>query len=281
MRFDFFTFGGGQYWEDVFFYQKWRIQRNYSKKYYRLLDPWDIRRFSGTFEECRRAFIEQISIHEIARQKGHMIIMLHGLGDTKNIFKPLWRKALDEGFMAAAINYPSRLKHMDSHVRQLEFLLDNLEDVEKVSFVAKGIGGLVLRKLMAKASPWQEKLKIGRIVQVGTQNKSSELLEKMSEHWIFRWLLGPMLSEVRSEAMPKIPEFKKNREFGVISTDYAFRDFTFLLPRAWKEVLPQPKDCALKGEKERIYIRCARFNPFKSRKIVNATINFIKKGTFN
>ena len=47
MRFEFFTMGGSQLWEDVFFYQKWRIQRNYRTKEYRLLDPWDIQRHTA------------------------------------------------------------------------------------------------------------------------------------------------------------------------------------------------------------------------------------------
>ena len=60
MKFNFFTFGGSVFWEDVFFYQKWRIQRNCCTKKYRLLDSWDIRRASGTFEDCQKAFIKYI-----------------------------------------------------------------------------------------------------------------------------------------------------------------------------------------------------------------------------
>ena len=56
----FYTMGGGHFWEDVFFYQKWRIQRNYISKKCRLLDNWDISRFEGSFEECRKSFIQYI-----------------------------------------------------------------------------------------------------------------------------------------------------------------------------------------------------------------------------
>ena len=68
MRFDFFTLGGSQFWEDVFFYQKWRIQRNYKTKQYRLLDNWDIRRAEGRFENCRRAFLKYIEVFQLSRQ---------------------------------------------------------------------------------------------------------------------------------------------------------------------------------------------------------------------
>lgn len=121
MGFEFFTFGGSQFWADVFFYQKWRIQRNCVSKSYRLLDSWDIVRHRGTFEECRKAFVNYIDIYELPRQSGPMIVMLHGFGENKNIFKPLWRKALDRGYMAVAVNYPSMQCNIESHVRQLIF----------------------------------------------------------------------------------------------------------------------------------------------------------------
>ena len=87
MKFNFFTFGGSQFWEDVFFYQKWRIQRNYHSKIYRLLDNWDIKRAEGSFEQCRKAFVKYIEVYEIPRQSGELIILLHGLGNTKNVFQ--------------------------------------------------------------------------------------------------------------------------------------------------------------------------------------------------
>ena len=60
MSFDFFTFGGNRNWGDIFFYQKWRIQRNINAKEYRLLDPWDISRKDGSFEECRKKFVDYV-----------------------------------------------------------------------------------------------------------------------------------------------------------------------------------------------------------------------------
>ena len=113
MKFNFFTFGGAFFWEDVFFYQKWRIQRHCGTKTYRLLDSWDIRRASGTFEECQKAFIKYIDRYEITKQQGKLIVLLHGYLDGKNIFKPLWRKLVLTNATVAAINYPSLFSCQD------------------------------------------------------------------------------------------------------------------------------------------------------------------------
>ena len=280
MNFDFFTFGGGQFWEDVFFYQKWRIQRNYNSKKYRLLDPWDIRRHKGSFEECRKAFIKFIEIYEISRQHGHMVIMLHGLTDSKNIFKPLWRAVLAEGYMAAAINYPSTRKQIDAHIRQIDFLLNNLEDITEISFITKGCGGLILRKLLNYRSPWHEKIKISRIVQISPPNQGSAFLEKLSKFAIFRWIFGPMLEEASYERAVKLPLLPKKVKAGIIFCDHPINRISQFLPKSFKKLLPVAKEADLEGVSDKIHVKNIKFNILENKKTIDATVNFLKRGTF-
>lgn len=280
MKYDFFTFGGGQFWEDVFFYQKWRIQRNYKNKGFRLLDPWDIRRFEGSFEDCRRAFVKFVSVYQLARQKGKMIIMLHGLAETKNIFKPLWRKALSEGFMAAAINYPSTQKHIESHVKQLCFLLDHLEDVQEVSFVTDGVGGIILQRLLESEGEWKKKLRIGRAVMVSPPNRGSLLLTKLSKYAIVRKLLGPISGELNPENMPKSYKLFPKIEIGVIATRNDKGAFYKFIPESLCKYFYSKRDSESNQVKETVVIGDNRLNHFKNPRIVNACINFLKNGKF-
>lgn len=260
----FFTFGGGQFWEDVFFYQKWRIQRNYKDNIYRLLDPWDIRRGEGTFEECRKLFLHFVEVYQLSRQRGHMIIMLHGLGDSKNIFKPMWRKAIKEGYLAAALNYPSTLKNTDGHVRQLDFMLNHLEDVSTVSFITKGSGGIVLRKLMSLDTEWKKKLKIGRVVQVCPPNLGSRIFYKLAGYSIFKYILGPMLSEITPSKSKHWPSFPEGIDAGMI---------------VYNNLFAKENESFLQNT-DKIYISNMHYNPFKNSEIVDAAINFIKSGMF-
>ena len=207
--------------------------------------------------------------------------MLHGLGDSKNIFKPLWRAVLKEGMMAAAINYPSTRKRIDSHVRQLDFLLNHLEDVQEVSFVTKGVGGIVLRKLMALESPWQTKLKIRRIVQVCPPNQGSKLFAKLEKYSFFRWLLGPILKEVSPNNMIFIPNFPKGTEFGIIATDFPGKNLTNMLSESLKKSLPTPGESDLEGAKEVIHVSNVNYNVFNNDKVVKACVKFLTKGKFN
>lgn len=280
MGFEFFTFGGSQFWADVFFYQKWRIQRNCVSKSYRLLDSWDIVRHRGTFEECRKAFVNYIDIYELPRQSGPMIVMLHGFGENKNIFKPLWRKALDRGYMAAAVNYPSMQCNIESHVRQLIFLLNNMEDTEEVSFVSSGVGGILLRKLFSINAPWQQKLRIGRIVQVCPPNHGCRLIHKLSRNPLTRWIFGPMTEELSEENIAKIPGFPPEVEVGIIYCRIPNKGFYAWLPERIHKLLPDKNESKLAGATDFIEISNSQRNVFKNRSVVSAVMNFIDLGRF-
>lgn len=279
MRFDFFTLGGSQFWEDVFFYQKWRIQRNYKTKQYRLLDNWDIRRAEGNFENCRRAFLKYIEVFQLARQKGHMVIMLHGLGESKNIFKPLWRQVTQNGYMAAAVNYPSTRKRIDGHLRQLDFFMNHLEDVQEVSFVTHGIGGLILRKLLALDSPWQHRLKVRRIIEVNPPNQGSAFLCLLGKYRFFQWLLGPILKDLTPAAAEKIPLFENPQQIGIINCASPLQKMSFLFPGGWRKALNN-NEAKLNGVKQIITIKTMRPNPFKNEEIVKRCVKFLNQGKF-
>ena len=280
MKDDFYTFGGSHFWEDVFFYQKWRIQRNYITKKCRLLDNWDIRRHEGSFEECRRAFIKYIEAYEIARQKGHMIIMIHSLGQSKNIFKPLWRKALANGFMAAAVNYPSSQKELEAHVKQFHFFLDHLEDVDTVSFVTLGAGNAVLQKLFAEEAEWQKKLKLGRAVEIVPYTYGSELLDTLSRSKLFGFIIGPMGQDLAADKMRKLPPLTKI-ETGIILSNKFWLER--LLEKVTGSKMSEHYIDEIKEDTkaaEIIEIKDHHCNIFKNDKISNAVINFLKNGKF-
>lgn len=277
----FYTCGGGHFWEDVFFYQKWRIQRNFTTKKCRLLDNWDISRHEGTFEECRKAFIKYIEAYEIGRQKGHMIVMLPGLGESKNIFKPLWRESIkDNQFMAAAVNYPTTQKGIGGHVRQLEFFLNHLEDVDQVSFVTHGIGSIVLRALLTLNSDWKQRMKIGRIVEVQPMNHGSRLLAKLSRNKFFDFVLGPMAGEVTPGKIEQLPQLPRGIETGIILCSSWFTKLAEALTGTKMPYISPEQEKLTSGAKEVVEVRNFKSNIFKNPEICKGIVRFLKDGHF-
>lgn len=280
MNDDFYTMGGGHFWEDVFFYQKWRIQRNFVTKKCRLLDNWDIRRHEGTFEECRKAFVKYIDAYQLARQKGHMIIMIHSLGQSKNIFRQLWREALKNGFMAAAVNYPSSQKSLDAHVKQFHFFLDHLEDVDTISFVTYGAGNTICQRLLNEQAPWQSRLKLARVVEVCPYVGGNKLLDLLSRNKFTSFILGPMANDLTDEKIKKLPRIT-NMETGVVMAEKSWLKKILemlLLSSQAKYSVDQIKQST--GAKAVKFIKNHRLNVFNNKDVCRSVVRFLKNGKF-
>ena len=278
--FEFFTLGGSQRWEDVFFYQKWRIQRNYKTKEYRLLDNWDIRRETGSFDECYKTFLNMIEIYQLSRQRGHMVIMLHGIAQSKNIFKPLWREVTKYGFMVAALNYPSTYKKIDSHIRQLDFFLNHLEDVKEISFVTYGSGALVLRKLLYFDADWKRKIKLKKIIEINPPSKGSNFWENLSKYKWAKKLFGPIIGDLTPRGAQKIPEYDNKLKVGIIYATTWWIKLCEYLPLRIRKFLPFYEEYGHGNIKDIIKISSKTFSILSGPDVASKCIKYLKRGEF-
>lgn len=277
MSLDFFTFGGAFFWEDVFFYQRWRIQRHCLTKIYRLLDSWDIRRASGSFEDCKTAFVKYINSHEIKRQRGKMVILLHGFLDSKNIFKQLWRKFVLIDSTVAALNYPSLFKSSEASAQQLLFFLNHIDDITEISFVTKGIGNLVLQKaLNAPLSQqlFRNNMRIGNIVEINPISEHCLLCDFLVKFKFFKFIFGPALQDmttVRLKLLPNLPPQLNSLRI------YSYSKL-FKITLAVLKKLHFPIEETFPEDRNSIFIEGDTFHLLKNEEILNKTVHFIKNG---
>lgn len=280
MTFPFFTLGGKQFWEDVFYYQKWRIQRHYRSKKYRLLDNWDIRRAEGSFEDCRTAFVRFIEACELPRQSGELVILIHGLGGTKSSFKPLWKYLSQNGYNVAAVNYPSTRKPLDTHVQQLDFFLSHIEDIDKVSFITKGAGCLILRQLLTNNVNWYDKFKIGNIVNINPINCGSSIFDVLSKNRFFKFILGPMLSDCTPQKVLNMPRYSSDIKTGTIFCE-TYKD------KIARPIIEKYKSIPLKGDitetdfsTKHITIKNAGRDIFTNKQVLKNCLQYLREADF-
>ena len=277
MRFDFFTFGGSIFWEDVFFYQKWRIQRHCFTRKYRLLDSWDIRRARGSFEACQKAFIKFIECYEITKQPDRMVVLLHGYGDGKNIFKPLWRKLILTNSTVAALNYPSLFHSSLSSAHQLLFFLNHSTDISEVSFVTRGAGNLVLQQLLnlpEESQTFKNKMRVRNIVEINPIVKENLICEFLSRFRIFRFLLGPMLVEFTEKSVKKLPELPKQYKVLKIFSD----SIIYQLYLKFLIICHFPIEREKYKKADTLYINGSTFFTLNNEEVLNNTVKFINNG---
>lgn len=277
MSFSFFTFGGSLFWEDVFFYQKWRIQRHCFTKKYRLLDSWDIRRASGTFDVCQKAFIKYIESYEIPKQSNSMVILLHGYMDSKNIFKPLWRKFNLTNMSVAALNYPSLFRNSLASAHQLLFFLNHMENIEELSFVTKGCGNLVLRKtldLPIEMQTFRNNTRILNIVEVNPVLKGNILCDFLNRYKILRAIFGPMTFDMTEKGIKSLPGIAS--EINKL-TIFSKSIVKILFDNILKTYHFSEEDKKIK-EKNVVYLKKHYFNVMANEEVLNCVVKFINNG---
>jgi pimeloyl-ACP methyl ester carboxylesterase len=189
------TLGGVQLWGDELWYLNWRIQRHVATGHCRLLDPENHREDWGTFEQCA-ARLEQIKREKnLPPLHGRVVVLLHGLGGWHSTMQPLasYLEA-NSTFQAVNLTYPSTRCDVVAHARQLASVIDHLQGVEEIDFVAHSLGNVVLRRYLAdQTDPAKGRTpdpRIKRIVMLGPPNHGSERAGQWSDNELFVAVLG-------------------------------------------------------------------------------------------
>lgn len=278
MTFHFFTMGGKQYWEDVFYYQKWRIQRHFRTHKYRLLDQWDICRESGSFESCRKKFVKAIDVYEIEPQKGSLVVLLYGLGKNKNIFRPLTEAMDKEDVSFVVMNYPSRKKNFKEHLQQLDFFLTHLEGITSISFITEGSGCLLLRHFLSSDLVQNKKINIGKVININPINKGSETYSFLSRFKIFNFVLGPCLKECTPSAVQKLPALPDNVPLGLIFCDTYYQKILASFVHRYQEIDIPSEIKETDFSNSYIYIKNNHFNIMNNKNLIFSCLQFLREG---
>ncbi len=169
------TLGGKQIWADNFIYAGWRIQQNVYTDHFRLLDDRDIRRAWGDEAACREAFEVARIEKKLHQPSPHAVILLHGIGRSKETFGKMASAARAAGYTVIDVNYPSTRRPLQAHADQLATIVESLEDIETVSFITHSMGGIVLRAYFQHHRDWPEGLTLKRAVMLGPPNNGSNM----------------------------------------------------------------------------------------------------------
>jgi pimeloyl-ACP methyl ester carboxylesterase len=216
------TLGGKQLWADELHFHKWRIQRNAFTGHCRLLDGANFRQAWGTFEECRER-LEQIKRERnLPPMQGKAVILLHGLFRTRTALRKLANYLEREGgYSTFCVSYPSTRGDVDVHATALAKLIDHLDGIEEINFVAHSLGNLVVRRYLAthtnpvtgeKPDP-----RLRRMVMLAPPNNGAKLAKIAARTGLFSITAGRSGSQISTwtELSQQLatPEF----EFGIIA----------------------------------------------------------------
>lgn len=208
------TLGGRQFWGDVQFFDRWRIQRNVFTGHYRLLDEHDWRHASGTLEDCQQKLAEIRRERNLPPMSGHGVILLHGIIRSSKSIYTVADQLRTDGFTAFPMEYPSTQISIPDAAEQLDSVIKNLEGIEQISLVGHSMGGLIIRAWFAK----HHDPRIQRVVMMGTPNYGAEMADLLRRNILFRTVLGRAGQQLVTDTQGLIPTLPTPPcEFAVIA----------------------------------------------------------------
>lgn len=181
------TMGGMQLWTDETLQGGWRVQRHVGTGHCRLLDNNDIRQAWGMDDDCEAARTVRSARGEIGANPVRMTLLVHGLGGFGWTFRDMKPALQAAGIAAEHWNYASTRGGLPDHVAAFHAMMNGLDGVEEISFVAHSLGGLLLRQALAdEAQPWRQRIKVTGLVMIGTPNQGASLADRFHDDSWFK-----------------------------------------------------------------------------------------------
>lgn len=128
-------------------------------------------------------------------------MLLHGLGRTAASMLPLGWRLERAGFRVAREGYSSTRQGIAASVAEVRRALERLDGV--LDIVGHSLGGLIAAAILRTPGG----LGVGRIVQIGSPNLGSPLVDRVGGLWPVRQVCGPAMEELtaRDGRLPPDP----------------------------------------------------------------------------
>ena len=184
------------------------------------------------------------------------------------------------GYTVLNVAYPSRSANIESLVKSTiprALGHETLAKCSHIHFVTHSMGGLLVRAFCAA----QREPRMGRVVMLGPPNQGSEVVDHLG-HWrIFRWLNGPAGSELGT-GKDQLPQTlgPVTFELGVIAGDRSINWINSALIPGPDDGKVAIKATAVDGMSDHLTVHAAHPFLMRDRKAIQATIRFLKTGTF-
>ena len=195
------TLGGRFTFSDEAVYQGWRVQKSAVVGHYRLLTPDDRRHTFGTLEHCLET-LEKIKIEKsLPPMPKEVVIVVHGLGASRQWMDSLSEYLSEDGGLSVVnVGYPSTMNDIGEHANSLTSVIQHLEGVEKVNFVAHSMGNIVIRHCLNDLASLpvsvQPKITYGRFVMMAPPNHGAVAANKLADNKLAQLFGGEAVQQL-------------------------------------------------------------------------------------
>lgn len=218
---------------------------------------------------------------EASSEETECVILLHGLARTKKSMLKLEQHLKKHGFHVSNIGYPSRKEDIQTlSVEAIEKARVECASVgaSKIHFVTHSMGGILVRYYLE----YNEMQELGRVVMLSPPNRGSEIVDKIMDSPISKWINVPAVHQLGTEedSLPKAlgaPDY----EVGIITGDKSISPIMSLLIPGEDDGKVSVENSRLKGMKDFLVVH--KTHPFimNDKTVLSQVTHFIEHGAFD
>ena len=280
------TLGGRYFWTDLLLFHDWRIQRNAFTGHCRLLSEDNDRLAWGSFAECRKTLDTIKRQRNLEPMSGRAVILLHGLADPRRNMGGM-KDYLEKTGHYTVLNftYASTQGGVGKHAAALARVMDNLDGIDEVNFVAHSLGNLVIRHYLGdqtdETSGRLPDPRIKRFVMLGPPNRGAHLAVRFANNGVFRFFTGTSGEQLgrkwgELQAKLAIPA----SEFGIIAGGkFAGRGGNPLI-EGDDDFIVGVEETRLAGARDFIVLPVIHATMMNDRRVRQCTLRFLEQGCF-
>ncbi len=209
------------------------------------------------------------------------VILLHGLARTENSLSTLEKHLKKEGFCVVNLPYPSREKKIET--LSVETIPTGIErcsqfNSHKIHFVTHSMGGILVRYYLENYTLPN----LGRVVMISPPNNGSEVVDKLKNLKLFRWLNGPagdQLGTGDDSILNRLglPYY----ETGIITGDKTLNPFLSLIIPGKDDGKVSIESAKLEGMKDFLVVHKSHTLIMNDKKVCQQVTSFIRNGKFD
>jgi len=263
------TLGGRRSWTDVRIQDGWRVQCNVLNGTCRLLDGHDLRYSSGDEASQLKLMEDWVKDGKISAARPHAVVLVHGLGRSHYSLRALANTFRAQNHEIIDFNYASNLGTLATHAKHLNRMLNNVQGVDRLSFVAHSMGAIVLRQAMATNEPWMERMALGRAVLLTAPNQGSAVARMLTGHVLIDHLFGPALRELADPHLGR--KFPLNMTFATLTGTVNWLPFL----KGGNDGLVTEEETRLDGAVQHVTLRASHVFVMMNKEAINFTRTFI------
>jgi pimeloyl-ACP methyl ester carboxylesterase len=206
------------------------------------------------------------------------VVLLHGLGRSERVMRPLARALDDAGYRVHNLDYPSTSATPE---RLIEVLHDEISRCcawsGRVNFVTHSLGGVMVRAYLA-AHPMPQ---LGRVVMLAPPNHGSEYVDIAGEWTIFHALLGPTATQLGT-APSSLPNRLPRADFdvGVIAGNGGINPLGRALIPGANDGTVSVASTQLAGMRDFIEVPASHTFIMRNSEVARQTIAYLRAGHF-